>query len=463
MGSTTANTKSPVSSQETVRSEQKQQVKGKARSLLPEGFQIVKGLPAVFSQEWTPSHGYPRHILENALSTGESEREIEFIALLDLFLYKNIIARVSRDSIRKWVSWDQWVRIKKRKIALGEWIVEKNSVSFKKEDGKFRSLAAIYSISRSYFRACIFSDDDHGRFRSLSALKNRKKTKQSYFGKLRYIGITEEVTECLEQGTGIKPHINNMFHLIQCTVKYPHRDLPLSMVWGKALRGWRILMPEILRTELRSSWMLGDNNWLYMKGPALQSLPKMIRAVALKGIIDDDSTEEVDFSGCQLNISRILRRQRPLVDPYKEIQTELRKRGYRMDRKRLKKHALAVFGGRTPANYRFLRNMGKEKDFQRDFEAVHRMMKELDYSQENSEARLLQGEIMQRAIRFLVSETGKTGIPLHDSLIVPKNCSTTAETLMRKASRDILGYELPCSRKRFKPEDWRIDYLRTPD
>jgi len=257
--------------------------------------------------------------------------------------------------------------------------------------------------------------------------------------------IPDEFVDLLIKGTGLMTSPKAMHDILKRPWKYLISDYTVDEIWVRAVYGWRILSHYLLQCNLRPSWTLGVNGWLYTSNPMLQSLPKIVRLFGLRGL-NDERLVELDFAGCQLNVARAIAGMEVLEDPYSEIQTKLREMGIDIDRKLVKKHAITGFSGRTLSDYKFRVLQGKESDDPNHFEATLKVLSALGYPKENGRSRRAQGSIMMEVVRRVAQETGYTGLPVHDAILVPSSFSDIAEAAMKEACINVVGTELPYSK-----------------
>lgn len=418
---------------------------GVGDTLIPIEYRLTKDFPAYITPNWKPKYGYPPCVFEHARMLSKSKKHQKGIAALDGFLFNNLIGRIPSEMVRGFMSSDKWKRTSVEKIQLDHWDKVAPYKKLITPNGELSGLASVYAISPDYLNECINSELDKGLFRSREAYESRK----------RYIPDNEMVTfsqtipddfaDLLIKGTGLMTCPKAMYNLLKRPWEYLVSDYTVEEIWVRAVYGWRILSRYPLQFNLRPSWTHGVNGWLYTSNPMLQSLPKIVRLFGLRGV-NDEKLVELDFTGCQLNIARAIAGMEVLEDPHSEIQTKLREMGIDIDRKLVKMHAITGFSGRTLSDYKFRVLQGKETDDPKHFEATLSVLSSLGYPREKGRSRRAQGSIMMEVVRRVAQETGYTGLPVHDAILVPSSFSDIAEAAMKEACIKVVGTELPYSK-----------------
>ncbi|MCK5132004.1 MAG: hypothetical protein KAR40_07620 [Candidatus Sabulitectum sp.] len=414
------------------------------QSLLPYDFSLSKEISLRRIANWKPAAGYPGNILRNARGFSRNKKRQKAVALLDGFLYASLLGRISRGAIRELMDWASWKRLLEQKIACGHWELVAEGIRFyNHETKKYDGRSAVYAITPKYLMESYESEKQGGKYNSVAAMENRKRVNPTR-RKIEFSEwIHEEHRRFLQKGTGLKVNVDVLMQMLLHPQKYQLTNTSRE-VWEKAQFGWKTLSPY-LNENLTSSWTLGKNGWLYSKKPALQSLPKLIRMLALEGI-NGEKVAEIDFSGCQLNIARALSGKNILKDPYEGIQWRASDKDIFLHRRSVKRHTLTAFGGRTISDYKYLLRQRKETEPVENFSAVLWALKKLGYPINDSRNRLTQGKIMIEILKRMEEETGFTGLPVHDALLVPASYVEIAEKIMREESENILGVPLPFER-----------------
>jgi hypothetical protein len=136
-----------------------------------------------------------------------------------------------------------------------------------------------------------------------------------------------------------------------------------------ALNGWRRLVVQLPGADLRPSWTLGKNQWLYSKNPCLQTIPKLVRLAALVSL-EGHSVAEVDFNACQLNIAFSLTKMGIIDSPYEHVAAVLRTDGFEITPKQVKKLIIPALNGQELNHYRHRYQRGNVTLPPECFEAV---------------------------------------------------------------------------------------------
>lgn len=411
-------------------------------SILPEDFRLRKSLPLRSIRSWKPLTGYPPLILMNAKKVSKSKDVQKAVAFIDMFLYSSVLGRLPKAAVMKLMAWPTIQRIFDEKMDCGEWEQVALSTRFRDpKTGKMSGNAAVYAITPKYLLQCLESDMSSDRFPSIAAYSSRKR----YNPDKRIIEYTEnipdDVCEFLGMGTGLRASPNFLLHMLLEPGYYRSDNYSTVEVWEKALHGWNVLSP-FFHGQLVTSWSMGKNDWLYDKKPALQQLSKMVRMIGLEGC-NGESIREVDFSGCQLNIARVMAGEKPQIDPYHEIALDLENLGISLSRSVTKKHTLAIMGGRSLSDYKHLLCFGQETDPVSHYLAVLNVLENHKYPIGDIRVRQTQGKIMMEVMRRIAYETGRTGLSVFDAILLPSSQIEIGERAMREASEEVLGVQLP--------------------
>jgi hypothetical protein len=411
-------------------------------SIVPEGFRLRKSLPLRSIRSWKPLTGYPPLILMNAKKASKNKDVQKAVAFIDMFLYSSIMGRLPKAAVMKLMGWPTIQRIFNEKMDCGEWEQVALSTRFRDlKTGKMSGDAAVYAITPKYLLQCLESDMSSNRYPSIAALGSRKR----YNPDRREIEYTEnipdDVCEFLGMGTGLRASPNFLLHMLLEPGYYRSENYSTVEVWEKALHGWNTLSPYF-HGQLVTSWSMGKNDWLYDKKPALQQLSKMVRMTGLEGS-NGESIREVDFSGCQLNIARVMAGEKPQSDPYHEIALDLENLGISLSRSATKKHTLAIMGGRNLSDYKHLLLYGQETDPVSHYLAVLSVLEKHEYPIGDIRVRQTQGKIMMEVMRRIAYETGHTGLSVFDAILLPSSQIEIGKRAMREASEAVLGIELP--------------------
>ena len=411
-------------------------------SLVPDSFRLFKGFPAYFTVKWKGNSGYPKNILLNAKRFSRNPSVRKFSYLADGFLYTNLIGRIPWSSTRKSIQWRHWQKLIDDKFKRGQWELVKDEVKFRNKHGKIDGLGAVYAISSGYLEECIEADLSSGRYSTIASLENRKRFVHKRNQPQAPAGLPDELIIAFAKGTGLRANPGILKDMLIRPSLYQMSMYTSDEVWKKGVFAWRKLAPYPFSENLRSYWTVGKNGWVYTTQPCLQSIPKLARMVALEGL-NGERVMEVDLTGCQLNIARVLNGLEVIGDPYEEIRMRLRDMGIDMNRKTVKKHTLAGFGGRTEQNYEHYLRLHAETDPLEYFKAILSVLKEIGYPIKCSTNRRVQGKIMASAMKYMAEHTGYTGLGIHDALLVPTCFGDVAADAMENACREVLGESLP--------------------
>lgn len=411
-------------------------------SVLPSEFRMAKDLPGFFDNNWKPYFGYPVRILEYALQFSTCKTVRKAVALLDCFLYYNLIGRIPRESLRGHMQWKTWCELVDKKIRDGQWQLVAPFKRFRNPDGKPDGIANVYALTPAYAMACYESELTGGRYSSFTSMENRKRLNPKVLRTTVSATIDDDQMHEFDVGTGISANPASLMEVILNPQRFRMEGYSDQQVWRRAVRGWRSLTPYMFEKNIRPSWTLGKNGWYYTSKPNLQHLSKIVRMSSLRGL-DGERIVELDLSGCQMNIARAMSGRGVLRDPYEEMLAALAGKNLKLDRKTVKHHALSAFCGRSVANYDYYVRQGKETDPRECFIAVRDTVVELGYLVNDVRHRRAQGRIMLEAMRYMVKHTGYTGLTVFDSLIAPEPTVEIAEEALKESCYRELGVLLP--------------------
>jgi len=411
-------------------------------SFVPDGFRLRANLPLRSIRSFKPRTGFPPLILEKARRSSRSENVQKTVALLDMLLYSSVMARVPIKVVKKMIGWNTLEKLLTGKLESGEWeLVAREKRFTDPKTGKPSGLATVYAISPRYLLQILESDLSSGRYPTIKAHSSRKGFNPDGRRVQYSESIPDDVREYLGQGTGLRANPVMLLHMLLEPVEYQSVNYSSLDVWEKALHGWNTLSP-FFHGQLRTSWKLGKNGWLYDSKPALQQLSKMVRMLSLDGI-NGEAICEVDFSGCQLNIARAMAGAIPVQDPYVELQSDVMSLGVSMSRAQVKEHSLAILGGRRKEHYESLLRRGFQTDPVSYYSAIYDSLKQRGYPINDIRVREAQGRIMMDVMRRVAQETGYTGLSVFDAILLPASFSEMAKINMQEASEVVLGTPLP--------------------